>query len=69
MQTVTLGATGLEVTPLAYGTWQPGEGWGPVDDRAAIEAIGHARSLGINFFDTAQACGFGQVTETRAGRC
>ena len=38
-------------------------------DRAAIEAVGHARSLGINFFDTAQACGCGQVTETRAGRC
>jgi len=60
MQTVTLGATGLEVTPLAYGTWQFGGDWGPVDERAAIEAIGHARSLGINFFDTAQAYGFGR---------
>jgi aryl-alcohol dehydrogenase-like predicted oxidoreductase len=60
MQTVTLGATGLEVTPLAYGTWQFGGDWGPVDERAAKEAIGHARSLGINFFDTAQAYGFGR---------
>ena len=60
MQTVTLGATGLEVTPLAYGTWQFGGDWGPVDERAAIEAIGHARALGINFFDTAQAYGFGR---------
>jgi aryl-alcohol dehydrogenase-like predicted oxidoreductase len=57
------------VIPLANSTWQLGRQWGPVDDRAAIEAIGHARSLGINFFDTAQACGFGQITETRAGRC
>jgi aryl-alcohol dehydrogenase-like predicted oxidoreductase len=69
MQTVTLGTTGLEVTPLAYGTWQCGGSWGPVDERAAIEAIQHAGSLGIGFFDTAQAYGFGHVTETRAARC
>ena len=69
MQTVILGATGLEVTPLAYGTWQFGGDWGPVDEQAALAAIQHARSLGINCFDTAQAYGFGQVTETRAGRC
>jgi aryl-alcohol dehydrogenase-like predicted oxidoreductase len=60
MRTVTLGAAGLEVTPLAYGTWQFGGDWGPVDERAAIEAIQHARSLGINLFDTAQAYGFGR---------
>ena len=60
MRTVTLGATSLEVTPLAYGTWQFGGDWGPVDERAAMAAIGHARSLGINFFDTAQAYGFGR---------
>ena len=67
MQTVTLGATGLEVTPLAYGTWQFGGDWGPVDERAATTAIGHARSLGINFFDTAQAYGFGR-SERLLGR-
>jgi aryl-alcohol dehydrogenase-like predicted oxidoreductase len=60
MQTVTLGATRLEVTPIAYGTWQFGGDWGPVDEQAAIAAIGHARSQGINFFDTAQAYGFGR---------
>ncbi len=67
MRTVMLGATGLEVTPLAYGTWQFGGDWGPVDERAAMAAIGHARSLGINFFDTAQACGFGR-SERLLGR-
>ena len=67
MQTVTLGATHLEVTPLAYGTWQFGGDWGQVDERAAIEAIQHARSLGINFFDTAQAYGFGR-SEQLLGR-
>jgi aryl-alcohol dehydrogenase-like predicted oxidoreductase len=60
MRTVTLGAAPLEVTPIAYGTWQFGGDWGAVDERAAIEAIQHARSLGINFFDTAQAYGFGR---------
>jgi hypothetical protein len=60
MQTVRLGATSLEVTPIAYGTWQFGGDWGPVDERAAVSAVGRARSLGINFFDTAQAYGFGR---------
>jgi len=47
MRTVTLEATGLAVTPLAYGAWQFGGDWGPVDEQAAIAAIQHARSLGI----------------------
>src|SRR6266581_1009739 len=67
MRTVMLGATGLEVTPLAYGTWQFGGDWGPVDERAAMAAIGHARSLGINFFDTAQAYGFGRSERLLGG--
>jgi aryl-alcohol dehydrogenase-like predicted oxidoreductase len=69
MRTVMLGATRLEVTPLAYGTWPFGGDWGLVDEQAAIAAIGHARSMGISFFNTAQVHGFGQVTEARAGRC
>jgi aryl-alcohol dehydrogenase-like predicted oxidoreductase len=60
IQTVTLGATGLAVTPIAYGTWQFGGDWGPVDEPAAVKAIQHARAAGINFFDTAQAYGFGR---------
>ena len=67
MKTVTLGATGLAVTPLAYGTWQFGGDWGPVDAQAAIGAIKNARALGINFFDTAQAYGFGR-SERLVGR-
>jgi aryl-alcohol dehydrogenase-like predicted oxidoreductase len=67
MEKVVLGATGLKVTPLAYGTWQFGGDWGPVDEHAAVAAIEHARSLGINFFDTAQAYGFGR-SERLLGR-
>src|SRR5215470_9532470 len=67
MQTVTLGASDLEVTPIAYGTWQFGGDWGPVDEQAAVAAISGARSAGINFFDTAQAYGFGR-SERLLGR-
>jgi aryl-alcohol dehydrogenase-like predicted oxidoreductase len=67
MDTVRLGVSGLEVTPIAYGTWQFGGDWGAVDEGAAIAAIREARRLGINFFDTAQAYGFG-VSERILGR-
>jgi aryl-alcohol dehydrogenase-like predicted oxidoreductase len=67
MDTVRLGMTGLEVTPIAFGTWQLGGEWGAFDEGDAIAAIRHARELGINFFDTAQAYGFG-ASERLLGR-
>ncbi|HEU0019448.1 MAG TPA: aldo/keto reductase [Thermoleophilaceae bacterium] len=54
-----LGRSELMVSPIAFGTWQLGGEWGKFDEQRAIEAIRHARDLGINFFDTAQAYGFG----------
>ena len=54
MQTVTLGATGLEVTPIAYGTWQFGGDWGPVDEQAAMAAI-----VDIRHISTAQLAQLG----------
>ncbi|HWY90101.1 MAG TPA: aldo/keto reductase, partial [Solirubrobacteraceae bacterium] len=66
MDKVTLGRTGLEVTPVAFGTWQLGGDWGDYDEREAIAAIRHARGLGVNLFDTAQAYGFG-VSERLLG--
>ena len=59
MDTVRLGMTELEVTRIAFGTWQIGGDWGSFDQRQAVAAIRHARDLGINLFDTAQAYGFG----------
>ena len=47
------------VSPIAFGTWQLGGEWGEFDEDRAEKAIWHARGLGINFFDTAQAYGFG----------
>jgi aryl-alcohol dehydrogenase-like predicted oxidoreductase len=67
MNKVTLGVTGLQVTPIAFGTWQLGGEWGQFDEDAAIAAIRQARKLGINFFDTAQAYGFG-VSERMLGQ-
>jgi aryl-alcohol dehydrogenase-like predicted oxidoreductase len=67
MQTTTLGATGLQVSRIAYGTWQLGGEWGSFDESAAVSAIRHARELGIDFFDTAQAYGFG-ASERLLGR-
>jgi aryl-alcohol dehydrogenase-like predicted oxidoreductase len=39
----------------------PGAPSGPVDERSAVAAISHARSFGINLFDTVQAYGFGRA--------
>ena len=59
MNKVRLGRSGLEVTPIAFGTWQLGGDWGGFDEQHAIAAIRHARGLGVNLSDTAQAYGFG----------
>ena len=67
MDTVTLGRTGLEVAPIAFGTWQLGGEWGAFDEEQAVAAIRHARELGINLFDTAQGYGFG-ASEQLLGR-
>jgi aryl-alcohol dehydrogenase-like predicted oxidoreductase len=56
---VRLGRSELMVSPIAFGTWQLGGEWGRFDEDRAVQAIWHARGLGINFFDTAQAYGFG----------
>jgi aryl-alcohol dehydrogenase-like predicted oxidoreductase len=60
MKTTPLGRTGLHVSRIAFRTWQLGGDWGRFDEDAAITGIRRARELGVNFFDTAQAYGFGQ---------
>jgi aryl-alcohol dehydrogenase-like predicted oxidoreductase len=57
--TVRLGVTELEVSPIAFGTWQLGGEWGQFDEDDAIAAIRQARELGVNLFDTAHGYGFG----------
>jgi aryl-alcohol dehydrogenase-like predicted oxidoreductase len=59
IETVRLGMTDLQVSPVAFGTWQLGGDWGAVEEQESIDAIRSARALGVNFFDTAQGYGFG----------
>ncbi len=60
MRYTRLGQTDLEVSRICFGTWQTGGEWGAVEEREAISAARSALDLGINFFDTAQAYGFGE---------
>ncbi|HEY1162321.1 MAG TPA: aldo/keto reductase [Candidatus Dormibacteraeota bacterium] len=59
MKNIRLGHSELEVSRIAFGTWQLGGDWGATDEEAAVAAIRRAADRGINFFDTAQAYGFG----------
>jgi len=64
MKTKLLGKTDISITPIGFGSWAIGganwsHGWGPQDDRKAIEAIELAIELGINWIDTAAVYGLG----------
>lgn len=59
MRYAPLGKTDLEVSVIAFGTWSFGGEWGPFDQDEAKRTIHRALELGITFFDTAQAYGFG----------
>jgi aryl-alcohol dehydrogenase-like predicted oxidoreductase len=48
MKATTLGCSGLEVSRIAFGTWQLGGDWGPFDEAKAVAAIRRARELGVN---------------------
>ena len=63
MNYTTLGKSGLDVSRIAFGTWQLGGDWGATDTVAAMEAIRRAADRGVTLFDTAQGYGFGQSEE------
>ncbi len=67
MRYTRFGRTDLEVSRVCYGTWQGGGDWGSVEERDLEATIRRALDLGVNFFDTAQAYGFG-VAEQLLGR-
>ena len=55
---ITLGASGLSVSPVSFGTWQLSPRfWGKQSKNDAITAMRTAFDFGINFFDTAEAYG------------
>ncbi|HOZ49208.1 MAG TPA: aldo/keto reductase [Candidatus Hydrogenedentes bacterium] len=60
MERVTLGSSGLSVSPVAFGTWQLSPRfWGEQSKEAALAAMRRAVDVGVNFFDTADAYGDG----------
>jgi len=60
MERVTLGDSGLQVSPISFGTWQLSPRfWGEQSKDDAMAAIRKAFEKGINFFDTAEAYGDG----------
>jgi aryl-alcohol dehydrogenase-like predicted oxidoreductase len=62
----TLGKTGYQVSEIGLGCWQLGGDFGPVGDETASEILRTARSLDVNFWDTADVYGAGQ-SESRIG--
>ena len=66
MKTRTLGKTGYVVSEIGLGCWQLGGDFGPVGDDTATEILRTARSLDVNFWDTADVYGGGQ-SESRIG--
>jgi len=55
-----LGNTGLQVSPLCFGTWQLSPRfWGELSKSEIFAAMHTAYDAGINFFDTADAYGDG----------
>jgi aryl-alcohol dehydrogenase-like predicted oxidoreductase len=65
MATTTLGNTGIEVTPIGFGTWAWGDSlfWGYGKDYGEIElrkAFQAAVNKGITFLDTAEVYGLGK---------
>lgn len=59
MRYTKLGISGLEVSRVAFGTWQLGGDWGATNEKQATAAIRQAADGGVTLFDTAQAYGFG----------
>jgi aryl-alcohol dehydrogenase-like predicted oxidoreductase len=59
MEYTRLGKTDLQISRVAFGTWAFGGDWGQFDLEQSKAAIRKAFNMGINFFDTAQAYGFG----------
>jgi aryl-alcohol dehydrogenase-like predicted oxidoreductase len=67
VQKRALGATGLEVSALALGTWGlSGEGYGPVAESEQDSVIDRAVALGITLFETADCYAAGAM-EKRLG--
>ena len=61
---VRLGRSGLEISPICYGSWQLSPRfWGDQPRDTMIAAMRAAFEVGVNFYDTADAYGDGYAEE------
>jgi aryl-alcohol dehydrogenase-like predicted oxidoreductase len=68
VRTRPLGASGLHLTTIGFGTWAMGGGdwkfgWGTQDDAESIRGIQAGLDAGINWIDTAAIYGHGHAEE------
>lgn len=61
-----LGATGLKVTELGFGTAPLGNLFRPLADETALQTLAAAKQAGFGYYDTAPFYGFG-LSERRLG--
>lgn len=67
MHRVTLGNSGLSVSPICFGTWQLSPRfWGEQPKEVVVAAMRRAFEVGVDFYDTADAYGEGYA-ETVVG--
>ncbi len=59
MEYTRLGRTDVKISRIGLGTWQFSPAWGVLSYEQAKPMIAKAVELGINFFDTAMAYGWG----------
>lgn len=60
MMTRQLGDSGIQITPIIFGTWQAGKsGWVGIEDAEVIQAMRSAYEAGVTTFDTAEVYGNG----------
>ena len=69
MDTVTLGGSGLEVSPIAFGTWQLSSAWGGFDERETTAAIHYAREQGSTSSTPRRPTGSASPSGRSAGCC
>lgn len=56
----SLGQSGIEITPIIFGTWQAGKsGWVGIEDDEVVQAMRAAFEVGVTTFDTAEIYGNG----------